>query len=342
MVDMRVAEPGDDEPLARIDEASWSSKVTPAPRREPGSRFFRARTNLEDVLVAVVDGVVAGYVSLHQSIPLPSHAHVLEITGLAVDPSFRGGGIGRRLVTEAQREATRRGARKLSLRVLAPNTSARALYESCGFEVEGVLRGEFVLDGAPTDDILMACRLEGRSPAMPRARTSAVGIALLTAADEQELLAFELKNRAFFARTIGDRGDAYFAEFSARHASLVAENEAGTSMLFSVRDPDGHVVGRVNIGPVEDGSGDLGYRIAEEACGRGYAQAAVSLAVRAAAERGLLRIHAMTTEDNAASRRVLEANGFVVVPGAEPVELEVGGRMRRAVHFTRALSEARS
>jgi ribosomal protein S18 acetylase RimI-like enzyme len=164
MVDIRVAAPGDDEPLGRIDEASWSSNVTPAPRREPGARFFRARTSPEDVLVAVVDGAVAGYVSLHQSIPLPSHAHVLEITGLAVDPSFRGSGIGRRLVTEAQREAARRGARKLSLRVLAPNASARALYESCGFEVEGVLRGEFVLDGAPTDDVLMACRLDRSSP----------------------------------------------------------------------------------------------------------------------------------------------------------------------------------
>jgi RimJ/RimL family protein N-acetyltransferase len=341
MVDIRVAEPDDDEPLAGIDEASWSSKVTPAPRRKSGSRFFRARTNPEDVLVAVVDGDVAGYVSLHQSIPLPSHAHVLEISGLAVDPRFRGSGIGRRLVTEAQREATRRGARKLSLRVLAPNTSARALYESCGFEVEGVLRGEFVLDGVPTDDVLMACRLEGGSPPTPRARTSAVGIALLTAADEHELLAFELANRAFFARTIGDRGDAYFADFSTRHARLVAENEAGTSMLFCVRDQDGHVVGRVNIGPVEDRAGDLGYRIGEDVCGRGYAQAAVGLAVRAAAERGLLRIHAMTTEDNAASRRVLEANGFGVVPGAEPVELEVGGRRRRAIHFTRTLNEDR-
>jgi ribosomal protein S18 acetylase RimI-like enzyme len=161
MVTIRLAEPGDEEPLARIDEVTWSSQVTPAPPREPGGCFFGARTRLKDVLVAVVDGVVAGYVSLHQSIPLPSHTHVLEITGLAVDPRFQGQGIGRRLVREAQREAGLRGARKLSLRVLAPNASARALYDSCGFEVEGVLRGEFVLDGAPTDDLLLACRLEG-------------------------------------------------------------------------------------------------------------------------------------------------------------------------------------
>jgi ribosomal protein S18 acetylase RimI-like enzyme len=164
MVTIRIAEPGDDEPLARIDEVTWSSKVTPAPRREPGTVFFRARTQPEDVLVAVVDGAVAGYVSLHQSIPLPSHAHVLEITGLAVDPRFRRHGIGRRLVVEAQREAARRGARRLNLRVLAPNAPARRLYESSGFEVEGVLRGEFVLDGEATDDVLMACWLDGASP----------------------------------------------------------------------------------------------------------------------------------------------------------------------------------
>jgi RimJ/RimL family protein N-acetyltransferase len=43
--------------------------------------------------------------------------------------------------------------------VLAPNAPARRLYERCGFVVEGVLEGEFILEDAPTDDILMACRL---------------------------------------------------------------------------------------------------------------------------------------------------------------------------------------
>jgi RimJ/RimL family protein N-acetyltransferase len=331
MVDIRLAESGDDEALARIDEATWSTKVTPAPPRETGSGFFRPSARPEDVLVAVVGGVVAGYVSLGQSIPLPSHSHVLEIHGLAVDPRLQGRGIGRRLLTEARREAHRRGARRLSLRVLAPNASARALYESSGFVVEGVLRGEFVLDGAPTDDVLMACRL-------PDAGDPAVRINLLTATDERELLELELANRAFFARTIGDRGEEYFADFPARHARLVAENESGTSMLFSVRDMDGRVVGRVNIGPVENGFGDIGYRIAENACGLGYAQAAVSLAVQAARDRGLSRLDAMTTEDNPASLRVLRANGFVDVSGGAPRMLEVGGRVQRAVHLSRKLT----
>ncbi len=159
MIDVRSADVHDDTALAAIDVETWSPDATPAPPREPGSPFFSERRQPEDILVAEVDGVVVGYVMLHQSIPLPSHEHVLEVNGLAVAPGQQGKGIGRRLVEEAKREAQRRGARKLSLRVLAPNVSARRLYEACGFGVEGVLAAEFVLDGQPVDDVLMACRL---------------------------------------------------------------------------------------------------------------------------------------------------------------------------------------
>ena len=53
-------------------------------------------------------------------------------------------------------EATRRGARKLGLRVLGGNAGARALYTACGFVVEGVLLDEFRLGGRFVDDVLMA------------------------------------------------------------------------------------------------------------------------------------------------------------------------------------------
>ena len=87
---------------------------------------------------------------------LASNRHVLEVRGLAVDPAMHRRGIGRRLVQAAADEALERGATRLTLRVLAPNRAARALYESCGFEVEGVLRGEFLLEGRYVDDVLMA------------------------------------------------------------------------------------------------------------------------------------------------------------------------------------------
>lgn len=168
---------------------------------------------------------------------------------------------------------------------------------------------------------------------------SSVRIALLTEADEEELLAFEIANREFFARTVGDRGDEYFASFRRRHARLVAENRDGASMLFAVRDEGGRVVGRVNIGDIDDGCGDLGYRIAEGACGRGIAKSAVRLALEAAAARGVPRVTAATTPDNVASQRVLLANGFEPVTGGEPALLELGasGRTAPAVRFVRDL-----
>jgi ribosomal protein S18 acetylase RimI-like enzyme len=158
-VRIRPADPADLPRLAAIDRDTWSPAVTPAPRRAADAPFTTDLDRLDSVLVAEVDGLVAGYVGLHQEIPLPSHEHVLEINGLAVDPDHQGTGLGRRLVEAAKSEAARRGARKLTLRVLAPNASARRLYESCGFHVVAVLEEEFYLEGRTTDDVLMACRL---------------------------------------------------------------------------------------------------------------------------------------------------------------------------------------
>ncbi|MFD5204837.1 GNAT family N-acetyltransferase, partial [Streptomyces sp. NPDC058375] len=39
----------------------------------------------------------------------------------------------------------------------------------------------------------------------------------------EALLAFERENRTYFAASISDRGDDYFAEFTERHRVLLAE-----------------------------------------------------------------------------------------------------------------------
>ncbi|MFJ7245519.1 GNAT family N-acetyltransferase [Kitasatospora sp. NPDC098652] len=125
------------------------------------------------------------------------------------------------------------------------------------------------------------------------------------------VLAFELANRAWFARTVPDRGDAYFAEFPARHAALLAEQAAGVCRFHLVLDADGTLVGRLNLLDLVDGSAELGYRVAESAAGRGIATAAVGLARRLAAhDYGLHSLRAATTLDNPASQAVLTRNGF--------------------------------
>ncbi|MFE3450498.1 GNAT family N-acetyltransferase [Nonomuraea sp. NPDC059194] len=126
------------------------------------------------------------------------------------------------------------------------------------------------------------------------------------------LHAFERENRAYFAASIPDRGDDYFAEFDARHTALLAEQAAGLHHFHLLVDGDGTVLGRVNLIDVADGSAELGYRIAESAAGRGLATSAVNrVCALAATDYGLTGLRAMTTLDNTASRAVLARTGFV-------------------------------
>ena len=152
---IREARLADEAYLLPLDRATWTAEVSPAPTPDAASSFLTADTDLVDLLVADDNGIVVGYVRLDQTGPLPSHAHVLTINGLAVDPARQGEGIGRLLVLAALDEARCRGARSVTLRVLAPNQTARRLYERCGFVVEGLLREEFLLDGRYVDDVLM-------------------------------------------------------------------------------------------------------------------------------------------------------------------------------------------
>ena len=158
MVEIRAATAADEEPLATLDRAAWTPFSSPGPL-EDGQPFLDERTDPGDVLLAVEDGEVAGYVRLNRASRFASSDHVLAVNGIAVDPARQGRGVGRALIDAAIAEARRRGARRLTLRVFSPNDRARRLYESAGFVVEGVLRGEFFIAGRYVDDLLMAIDL---------------------------------------------------------------------------------------------------------------------------------------------------------------------------------------
>ncbi|MGY1762638.1 GNAT family N-acetyltransferase [Geodermatophilus sp. SYSU D00779] len=156
---VRTATRDDERRLAALDRVTWSPAVAPAPLWPEDVDFF-GEAPPGDVLVAELDGAVVGYVRLRRPTALPSHRHVLQVNGLAVDPAVQRRGVGRALLVAAVEEARRRGARRLTLNVLATNPGARALYADCGFVVEGVRRGEFLLEGQYVDDVFMAVSLE--------------------------------------------------------------------------------------------------------------------------------------------------------------------------------------
>ena len=139
---------------------------------------------------------------------------------------------------------------------------------------------------------------------------------------EQAVLAFEQANRAYFAESISDRGDDFYAEFAERHRALLAEQQAGICAFHVLVDDDGKVVGRFNLYDLVDGTANVGYRIAQRVAGRGVATCALQELCRIAGERyGLRRLRAATSNENVASQRVLVKVGFVITGPAE-----VGGR----------------
>ena len=105
------------------------------------------------------------------------------------------------------------------------------------------------------------------------------------------VLAFELANRAYFATFISDRGDDFFDHFTERYNALLAEQEAGNCAFHVLVGEDGAVLGRFNLVDFEEGTAELGYRVAQQVAGRGVATATVRELCRlAAAQYGLTPI----------------------------------------------------
>ena len=153
---IRHATLDDEETLGRLDRVTWSPlhSVQPCPQ-PPYEPFYSDRSGPRDHLVAELDGAVVGYIRRARPTPLACNSHVRQIQGLVVAEEARGAGVGRALLRAVRDEARRQGARRLTLRVLGHNTPARRLYESEGFAVEGVLPGEFLIEGEFADDVLM-------------------------------------------------------------------------------------------------------------------------------------------------------------------------------------------
>ncbi|MEU6015576.1 GNAT family protein [Streptomyces sp. NPDC047515] len=158
---VRPAALSDEAALCELDRSTWSTLHAVMPRPQPPYEpFFDDRHKPEDFLVAEAENEagevrLAGYTRLVPPTPLACNTHVRQIQGLAVADWARGRGVARALLRAAFAAARGDGANRMTLRVLAHNAPARALYEAEGFVVEGVLPGEFFLNGRYVDDVMM-------------------------------------------------------------------------------------------------------------------------------------------------------------------------------------------
>ena len=103
---------------------------------------------------------------------------------------------------------------------------------------------------------------------------------------------------------------------SLRHAAAVIaqweqEGLAGTRLPFAIRDAtNGAVLGGCELRPLEHGGAALAYWTLPAHRRQGVATRAVRLACGLATRLGFKQLEAEVDLDNAASRRVVERNGF--------------------------------
>lgn len=94
----------------------------------------------------------------------PKREHIGSVWGVYVTPSFRGRGLGRRLLaTMLERARDLPGLEHVLLSVTSENAAALALYRSCGFEAWGTEPAALKFEGVDYDEIHMLLRLKPRS-----------------------------------------------------------------------------------------------------------------------------------------------------------------------------------
>lgn len=87
-----------------------------------------------DVIIAVADGRIVGYVTVYVR-EQPDYWNVKrvgDISGLMVQPAYRGQGIGRLLMDRAREFFERQGVRYFTVYTAVENRGAIEFYERCG------------------------------------------------------------------------------------------------------------------------------------------------------------------------------------------------------------------
>ena len=130
-----------------------------APPIERARAFVRR--NIEDgypQLVAIVAGEVVGWCNIPPAMR-EVMAHVGDLF-MGLLPSWRGQGLGERLLRDSLAAADAFGYLRIELGVFATNLRAAALYRKAGFVEEGIKRKAILIEGIFHDEIIMA-RLRG-------------------------------------------------------------------------------------------------------------------------------------------------------------------------------------
>ena len=157
---MRAATIEDCEGIARamkvvVDEGRWLA-TAPSTAVEDLEQRFRAAVEWEGHFLFLLEdeGELAGAIGLH-----PSQAEGVLSLGMWILPAWRGRGGGRMLIDTALAAVPGSGAHKVELEVFPDNVAAIALYDSFGFEREGLRRDHYRREDGSLRSALLMSRL---------------------------------------------------------------------------------------------------------------------------------------------------------------------------------------
>lgn len=154
---------GSEAPLDRAARREFFDRLARTETTAPGACDSAPQPGDAAILMAEVDGTLAGAISLQLT------RGVVDL-GMFVAADRRGAGVGTALVEAAVAWAREVGAHKVALAVWPHNHPARALYAKFGFVTEGRRRRHHRRrNGELWDSVLMGLVLDTTSPGGPEA-----------------------------------------------------------------------------------------------------------------------------------------------------------------------------
>ena len=157
-VAVRPAEAADVNAICTIHNQAIADRIatletTP---RTPGSvhAWLTERGPRHPAIVAEANGEVIGWASLNRFNPRAVYDHVADFS-VYVERTWRGKGVGRRLLERLVDLARDAGYHKMVLAAMAHNAAGVALYSRVGFTRVGIYREQGMLDGQWVDVVIM-------------------------------------------------------------------------------------------------------------------------------------------------------------------------------------------
>lgn len=136
--------------LWELEKKTWNYSNTPSidnMEYESYSNRFQSR----NILVALENDSLLGFVSYKTPTEMPAHSHQWELA-IGVAPKAQGKGVGRLLIETIKKLAQEKGITKLSLQVLGSNQGAITFYKCMNFQQEAEKKKEFLINNVWIDE----------------------------------------------------------------------------------------------------------------------------------------------------------------------------------------------